>query len=137
MTLMPVSNIFALTAGELVEVRSGTVDVPVGVDADLRRRHVEGFTHDVPHVAKRAVTDGHLHAVPGVGDLRSTGETIGWLHRDGSNAAVTDLLSNLERNDDRLAVERQLDQELRVDLWKSARWELHVDHRSGDADHAA
>ena len=122
---------------ELVEVRRWTMNIPVGVDRDLGGWNIEGFTHDVPDMAEGGVANRHLHAVAGVAHLCTADKAIGWLHRDGSNTAVTDLLSDLERDENLVTFELNRQLELLVDLWEVSWRELHVHHRTGNSDDAA
>ena len=104
---------------------------------DLGSGHVEGFAHDVPHVAESGVADGHLEAVTGVDHFGAAGQTVGRLHGDGTNPVVTDLLRHLARHDNIFAVDGDRHRQLHVDLGQVAGRELHVDNWSSDADDSA
>ena len=91
---------------ELVERRRVAVDLPPVVDVgELRLGDVERLADDVEHVAEHAVADRHRDAVTEVADHGAAAQAVGGLQADGADAAVTDLLGDLGRDRDRLALE--------------------------------
>ena len=50
---------------------------------------------------------------------------------------ASELLGDLERNDDGVAIELDVHLQLGVDLWELPGRELHVHDRAGNADHSA
>ena len=134
MTLMPVSNICALGssssnggASRWMSQRSSMPSVTSPLD-------VERLADHVPHVAERAVAHRHLDAVAGVAHDRAALQTVGRLQADDAHPAFTDLLRDLGRDGDRLALELDVHLERLVDLGQRVGRELGVDDRAVDRD---
>ena len=122
---------------ELVEVRGVAVDLPPILDVgELRLLDVERLADHVEHVAQHAVAHRHGDAVTEVAHERAALEAVGGLEADGAHAAVADLLRDLGRDDDGLALEHGVHLDREVDLGQRVGRELDVDDRARDGDDA-
>ena len=116
---MPVSK-RRLRRLERGEVGGRTVDLPPLDVGEVGVVAVEHVAPHVPHVAERALADGHADAATGVAHRGATGETVGGLHADGTHTAVAELLRDLGEHVDVLAVDRDGELERVVQLGQRA-----------------
>ena len=98
---------------------------------------VEDLTDDVEHLALGDVAHGHRDLVAGVADFLTADHAVGRLQRDGANEVVTEVLSDLEGDLVRLAVDRDGGLQRVVDVGNRVVGELDVNDRTRDACDAA
>ena len=137
MTLMPVSNICVL-GSRASKAGAVAVDLPVVLDlVGVELGDVERLADHVEHVAEHAVAHRHGDAAAGVAHRGAPGEAVGGLEADGPDAGVADLLGDLGRDLDGLALDGDGHLEGGVDLGEGVGRELDVDDGAGDGDDAA
>lgn len=125
---------------ELVEAGRLAVDRPALGDVGVLLRVVQHLTQGVEDLALGEVADGDGDALARVGHRGLADQTVGRLHRDGTDEAVTQVLRDLEGQGLQLAVLGRvcdLDLEGVVDLGHGVDGELHVDDRADDPGDAA
>ena len=104
------------------------MDLPSIIDTgELVGRDVDGLTEHVEHVAEHSIADGHRDAAAGVAYDGAALEPVRGAHADDAHPAVTDLLRDLGGDEDRLAVELNVEVQRGVDLRQRVGWELDVD----------
>jgi len=57
---------------------------------------VDGLTEHIDNAAKKLGADWHRDGAASVGDTLATGETLGGIHSNGADGALTKVLSDLE-----------------------------------------
>ena len=83
---------------------------------------VNGVARYVQDTAQCAFTNRHLNGCAGVGDLRAANQTLGRVHRNGTNCVLTKVLGHFEDQFGPVVFSVQSVQ----DLWQVI-FELHVD----------
>jgi hypothetical protein len=98
---------------------------------------VERLADHVGHVAQHPVADRHGQAGPQVAHRRAPREPVGGPQADGTHPGLADLLGNLGRHGDVLAIDGDGHVQRGVDGGHGVGRELDVDHRAGDGDDPA
>jgi hypothetical protein len=88
------------------------------------------------------IANGNHDRVASVFNSRTTDNAVSWLHRDGANHVVANVLGNFKSQHALAAaffarVKGHVDVEGVVKRWHGLDWELDVNNRSGDASNAA
>ena len=122
-----------LDLGGLVhERRSFTVDAVLFLVAD-RAHLVNRLADDVQDAAQGLLADRDRDLLAHVEDLLATNQTVGGVHRDGSDCVLAEVLGNFQDQVELLVVDRRVgDPKSVVNRGEHARLEFDVDNRADD-----